>query len=124
MKKLQFIVFVLLSVFFCTACDDDNLVSSYVKITVKENGYKKSGVTVCMFDSRKGDDTNFFQPFFADKKVVTEQDGVATFKLEKFFDINRVQTTLYFVVFKDKRILGKTALTIEKGETKTAEIRY
>ncbi len=125
MKKLLF-MFVALSTVLFTSCDDDEEVSSTVEITVKKNGEIQTGVTVCMFSSEKGYDTYFFNPMFADKKVVTEGSGVASFELQEVYDLDVIdtQTTLYFAVFKGNKVLGKTALTIKKGENKTAVINY
>lgn len=126
MKKMLFL-FVSIPLILFTSCSDDeddtNTVNSYAKITVKQEGKVKSGITVCMF---KTEESSFFTPFYADKKVITESNGTATFNLQEVYDLNIIdsQTTLYFGVFDDKTILGKTALTIEKGQTKTAEINY
>ncbi|WP_233862726.1 hypothetical protein [Tenacibaculum piscium] len=126
MKKMLFL-FVSIPLILFTSCSDDeddtNTVNSYAKITVKQEGKVKSGITVCMF---KKEESSFFTPFYADKKVITESNGTATFNLQEVYDLNIIdsQTTLYFGVFDDKTILGKTALTIEKGQTKTAEINY
>ncbi len=87
------------------------------KIKVVENRNAKSGVTVHMFDDNKRPTTNFFTPTFSDKQVVTDSDGIAT--------LFSTQTTLYFGVFDNNRnVLGSTALTIRKGQTKEATILY
>lgn len=126
MKKMLFL-FVSIPLILFTSCSDDEddtkTVNSYAKITVKQEGKVKSGITVYMF---KTEESSFFTPFYADKKVITESNGTATFNLQEVYDLNIIdsQTTLYFGVFNDKTILGKTALTIKKGQTKTAEINY
>jgi|SRR6056297_1399256 len=128
MKKL--LTFTLLSVllsgmFF--SCDKEEDIDTYVKITVNESGQIESGVSVYMFDENKGPGTSFFTPFHSDKTVVTESNGVATFNLQDTYDLDDSdsQTTLYFGVFDtNNNGLGSTAITIEKGQTKTATINY
>ena len=117
----------LLSLTSCSDDDDSNSVSSKAEITVNENGNPKSGITVYMFDSNQGPNTDFFEPFFSNKTVITESDGKATFNLQETFDLNEIdtQTTLYFGVFDENDLpLGDTAITIEKGETRSATINY
>ena len=105
--------------------DDSNSSVSEAEIQVLEDGSAKSGVTVHMFNSNQGPNTNFFQPSFSNKTVITESDGVAVFKLQETFDLEVIdeQTTLYFGVFDENDVpLGNTAITIEKGRTKTSTI--
>ncbi len=120
-----------LSVFALNSCsDDDNISSTMVKIKVTKMGKVASGVTVCLFDSHSGPGSSFFTPFHAKKKVVTESNGVASFDLQEVHDLNIIdkQTTFYFGVFKGEdtnpQILGKTAVTIKKGETKEGSINF
>lgn len=127
----------LLTLFLCStlfisfmSCSEDSenetSLNAFAKITVNENQKAKSGVTVHMFDSNSGPNTEFFTSFFSKKKVITESDGIATFNLLDTFDLEVIdtQTTLYFAVFDGDEILGQTALTIEKGETKSTSINY
>lgn len=133
MKNKQFfslmaIALMVISLGF-SACDkdeDESKPSAYVKITVKKSSEVQSGVTVCMFEASSGPSTEFFTEFYAKKKVVTDANGVATFNLQETFDLNVIdsQTTLYFAVFDGKTLLGKTAVTVEKGQTKTGTINY
>ncbi|MBU1577813.1 MAG: hypothetical protein KJ754_00130, partial [Bacteroidetes bacterium] len=124
MKKfLSVVVLTVLTTFLLSSCSKEDEFNAVAKITVKENGSLKSGVSVHMFDHRKGPGTSFFIPFFADKVVVTEADGIATFNLQEVFDLEVIdtQTTFYFAVFDlDDNVLGNTGLTIEKGQTKAA----
>ncbi len=128
MKKL--LTFTLLSVLLSgmfISCDKEEDIDTYVKITVNESGQIESGVSVHMFDENKGPGTSFFTPFHSDKTVVTESNGVATFNLQDTYDldVSDSQTTLYFGVFDtNNNVLGSTAITIEKGQTKTATINY
>jgi hypothetical protein len=108
------------------SCKKDK-VSAYAKITVKENGLIKAGTPVYLFSSNKGPTTDFFKPFFASKTVITESNGIATFDLQKVYDleVSKTQTTLYFGVFSaSDSVLGTAAITIREGETKSATIAY
>ncbi len=128
MKKLLVLLTMFSTLLFvsCGDNDDDKKTTTFVKVTVKEDGKIKSGITVCMFDALRGNEKDFLKPMFAMKKVVTDSNGIATFELQEVANLEVIdtQTTLYFAVFKDKKILGKTALTIKEGETKNVEINY
>lgn len=128
MKKILFL-FVSLAVISFTSCDSDDTEKettvSIANVKVTENGEAKPGVTVYMFNSKKGPSTGFFTPLHSDKKVVTETNGVASFNLQEVYDLNIIdsQTTLYFGVFNGEALLGNTAITIKKGEAKTVNIK-
>ena len=128
MKKYLF--FVSLTVLFLgifISCDKDDDIDTFAKITVKESGQSQATIPVYLFGDHKGPNTSFFTPFHSDKTVVTESDGVATFNLQDVYDLDVInsQTTLYFGVFDNNdNILDHTAITIEKGQTKTAIISY
>ena len=111
-----------------TSCDkEDAETGATAEVKVMESGTIKTGVTVHMFSEQTGPSTTFFEPFFAKKTVITESDGIATFILQDIIDLEAIdnQTTLYFAVFNDdEEELGRTAMTIEKGETKSATISY
>lgn len=129
MKKLLSITLLtlFLSLIITSCSKDEEAVVTFAKITVKENGQNKSGVSVYMFDENKGPNTNFFEPLFADKTVITESDGIATFNLQETFDLDIIddQTTLYFGIFdNDDNDLGDAAITIQKGETKSVTINF
>ncbi len=88
----------------------------------------QSGVTVCMFSERKGPGTSFFEPFFANKRVITEDNGIAYFELSSTdLDFTDSQTTVYFGVFAgsdhDAVVLGTGAVTVKDGETKIVHIK-
>ena len=122
-KKLLFLL--LISLIF-TACDKDEM-NTFVKVTVKESSNLQSGVSVYMFSDKKGPNTPFFIPFYSDKTVITETNGIATFNLQETFDLDIIdsQTTLYFGVFgSNDQVKGSSAVTIEKGQTKTIVIEY
>ena len=101
----------------CNKDDDDD---STVNITVLKNGQAQSGVTVYMFSESNGPMTTFFQPFYCDNSVATNANGIAT------FDLGKRESTLYFGVFEGSNTsaicLGYAAITIKKGETKSATI--
>ncbi len=123
-KKVLMLLFCSVLIFSLNSCEkEDDNVSSYAKITVKKQGKVQSGVTVYMFSS-ESKEVGIFSAFSADKQVVTDADGVATFELQDVYDLNTIdsQTTLYFAVFKGDIVLGQTAITIKKDETKTATI--
>ena len=108
------------------SCNKGDL-ETFAEIAVIESGQAQSSVAVYMFDDNTSPNSAFFEPFYGDKTVVTDLNGVATFSLNQPFDLSIVdpQTTLYFGVFDaNDSILGHTALTIEQGETKTAIISY
>ncbi|NPD47227.1 MULTISPECIES: hypothetical protein [unclassified Lentimicrobium] len=124
MKKLLFLT-LLLSLFF-TGCKKDEA-DAFVNVTVKESSIPQAGVTVCMFSDQKGPSTTFFTSFFSDKKVITESSGIAKFNLEDTFDLDVIdsQTTFYFGVFgTNDVVLGSSAVTIEKGQTKSITINF
>lgn len=124
MKRL--LVLALLVPLIFTSCKKDEE-DAFVNVTVKESSIPQSGVTVCMFSDRKGPSTAFFTPLHSDKKVVTESNGVAKFILAETFDLDVIdaQTTLYFGVFNtNDMVLGNSAVTIEKGDTKSITINY
>jgi hypothetical protein len=126
MKRFILLLISVLTLNFMSCSDDDSNSSvSEAEIEVLEDGSAKSGVTVYMFNSNQGPNTDFFQPSFSNKTVITESDGVAVFKLQETFDLEVIdeQTTLYFGVFDENDVpLGNTAITIEKGQTKTSTI--
>lgn len=130
MKKLVILFFLtplFLTLNSCSDSDNEpNGTNAFAEITVKENSENKAGVTVHMFDENSGPDSSFFTSFYSKKTVITEGNGKATFNLQETFDLDIIdtQTTLYFAVFDGDTLLGKTALTIEKGETKSATINY
>lgn len=124
MKRVLLVVLIM-SQFFM-ACKKDKG-DAFVNVSVKESSVAQTGVTVCMFSDRKGPSTVFFTPIHSDKKVITESSGVAKFNLEDTFDLDVIdsQTTLYFGVFGTNDIvLGSSAVTIEKGQTKSVTINY
>lgn len=107
-----------------TSCDKE-VKTAKVEVNVTQGGSSKSGVTVYMFNSLQGPDTEFFKPFFADKQSVTESNGLAVFELQEVYDLEVIdtQTTLYFAVFDGETVLGKSAVTIKAGETKSIDIK-
>jgi len=109
----------------CNKDDDD--ITTFAKVIVKENGQNTSGISVYMFDENSGPNTSFFKPIFTKKVVITESDGIATFNLQDTFNLEVIddQTTLYFGIFdSDDNVLGDAAMTIQKNETKTVTINY
>ncbi len=128
MKKKVLILSLLLPLFFLNSCVKLGFKEATVKVKVTEFFIPQSGVTVCMFDEHKGPGTSFFEPIFANKKVVTEDNGIAYFELSsKDLSFVDSQTTVYFGVFAgsdtDAVVLGTGAITIKDGETKTVHIK-
>ena len=96
-----------------------------VEVQVIKDNMPQSGMSVYMFDNTNWT-MDIRQPLFADKTVITDASGIATFELgDMDLEINDSQTTLYFATFKDgtEIMTGQTAVTIKKGETKQATIR-
>ena len=122
---------IMLSVSFVSCGDDDDdftndNAKAYVNITVQSGGKPQSGITVYMFDSQTAKAIGF-STLHSRKSVATGSDGVARFELgDMDLDIIDSQTTLYFVTFtKDaagKEYQNQAAITIKKGETKSATI--
>lgn len=126
MKKIVFFSLLasLFVLFHSCRKEDDKVAETIVNIKVQDISGAKQGVTVYMFKKDRGPGTTFFKPFFADKTVVTESNGVATFKLQEVYDLEVInhQSTLYFGVFNNNTPKGHVGVTIEKGQTKSATI--
>ena len=125
LKSAIVIVICLVGFVVFTGCEKEEDKNATAKVEVTKNGQEQVGVTVYMFTSQQDPNTVFFTPFHSRRQSITESDGVATFKLRDTFDLAVIdkQTTFYFGVFEGNTVLGQTALTIEKGETKTVKIR-
>lgn len=127
MKKFLFLsLFAMISVLMVSCNrdnDDQEKTETLISVKVQKNGTAQSGVTVYMFDE-SSNKVGFFKPFFAKKSVVTDDNGVATFRLQEVFDLNVIssQTTLYFGVFENDTVLGRTGTTVDKGKNKTITI--
>jgi hypothetical protein len=121
---LVIIALLTVSISFSGCKKEEKEKGATAKVLVTEKGQPKTGVTVYMFNKNQGPGTSFFTPFYAKRQSITESDGVATFELQDTFDLENIdtQTTLYFGVFSNDRVLGQTAMTIKKGETKTVTI--
>ena len=126
MRKLKMLITLFAVVLITNSCEKEkNDVKAYVKIEVKEDGIAKSDLTVYMFTEQTGPGTIFFKPFHSRKSVLTDNEGIATFKLNETFGFNPVtnQTTLYYGVFgQNDVVLGSVEVIIKKGETKEATI--
>lgn len=121
---LSFIALITLSVLNSCDKDDENTV---VKVKVYNGGTLSSGITVYMFDANSGPTTSFFSTTYADKSVISDSDGIATFNLQDTFDLDVIdsQTTLYFGVFNSNyEAAGYSGVTIENNQTKTISINY
>lgn len=124
MKKILLILLTVVFGLSFTSCEG-NGGKTTVEIQVIKSNMPQSGMSVCMFDETKWK-MDFRTPLFANKTVITDASGVATFEIgEMDLVIIDSQTTLYFATFKDDTevIAGKTAVTIKQGETKQATIR-
>lgn len=124
MKKILFLSLVAILSVLMTGCSRDNdsneKPETQVNVKVIKDGVAINGITVYMFDSER---PATFKPLFSKKSAITES-GVAIFKLQEVFDLNIIdkQTTIYFAVFQDEKLIGRTGVTIEKEQTKTATI--
>lgn len=124
MKKILLILLTVVFGLSFTSCEG-NGGKTTVEIQVMKSNMPQSGMSVCMFDETKWK-MDIRTPLFANKTVITDASGVATFEIgEMDLVIIDSQTTLYFATFKDDTevIAGKTAVTIKQGETKQATIR-
>ncbi len=121
-KRILVLAFCSALLFSLNSCKkDEEKATTIANITVKKNGKAKSGITVYLF---KRTAPTFFKPIYASKDVVTDSEGIASFELQEVVDLEVIdnQTTLYFAVFNKETPIGQTALTIKKGETKSATI--
>lgn len=129
MNKIKITAVSLLVLFFVvfTSCSKDDDLSgksgATVEVLVKYKGVKQTNFPVNMFSNSKGPSTSFFTKFHADKTVMTNNSGIAIFKLQDVYDLDIIdnQTTLYFAVFA-KEGNAYRGVTIEKGETKSITI--
>ncbi|KXX70495.1 hypothetical protein [Flammeovirga sp. SJP92] len=127
LSSILFIFVLLIGLFSCSK-EDEKLenVSTQVNLTVEKEEQPVADVDVYLFKKLDQGVTSF-DPFFADKNVTTGTEGIAVFELNGDFDLslNSSETTLYFIVFDEaENVLGKTELTINKGETKDATLSY
>ena len=104
-KKIFLISIISIALLTLNSCEKESK-TAIANVNVTQFGLNKSGVTVYMFKSENGPNTEFFKPFFADKQSITESNGVATFELQEVYDLEVIdtQTTLYFAVFNGDRI--------------------
>ena len=124
MKKILLILLTVVFGLSFTSCEG-NGGKTTVEVQVIKSNMPQSGMSVCMFDETKWK-MDIRKPLFANKTVITDASGVATFEIgELDLVIIDSQTTLYFATFKDETevITGQTAVTIKQGETKQATIR-
>jgi len=124
MKRILLFTLLLSQLFI--SCNKDEA-DTFVEVSVKESSNLQPGIPVYMFSDRKGPNTVFFTPFHSDKTVITESNGIATFNLQETFDLEIIdsQTTIYFGVFdSNDQLKGSSAVTIEKGQTKSIVLEY
>ena len=78
----------------------------------------QEGCTVYMFTSTSWD-MSHRTPIFAEDKVVTEKDGIATFEL-RALDLGGDKETFHFAVFAqdDETIIDAKAATVKSGDKK------
>lgn len=71
MKMKNLLSITLLTLFLSSiliSCSkDDETVNTFSKITVKENGQNKTGISVYMFSDHKGPNTNFLSHYLQTK---------------------------------------------------------
>lgn len=129
MKKLLFFIALIVSFAFISCSSDDDVSGgndkgAVVDVKVTNGNRPASNVTVYLFDSAHGPQTDFFDTFYAKRNVVTNSDGVATFELQDTFDLDIIdsQTTFYFAV-SNGNSLKYAGVTVKKGERKSVNIR-
>lgn len=124
MKKILLILLTVVFGLSFTSCEGIGGKAT-VEVQVIKSNMPQSGMSVYMFDNTKWT-MDIREPLFANKTVITDASGIATFELgDMDLVILDSQTTLYFATFKDgtEIMTGQTAVTIKKGETKQATIR-
>ena len=125
MKKIAFTFIVTTLLLGLSACGKNPLGASVeVKVVNLLNAPAK-GKTVYLF---KDVLTNNSKPGDAIKQVVTDDNGIALFRLNLAeFNIFESQTSLYFGVFYtvgDNNILaGSNAITVAHGDEKSIELK-
>ena len=126
MKK--FIVILLTTVFGLSlnSCNPFTDSKAIVNVKVTKAGVAQEGISVYMFTSSKWNQTDKRYPTYCSKQIITDSEGVAMFDLATMdLELTETQSTFYFATFdKDgKKITGKTACTIKKGETVDKELK-
>ncbi|WP_165024154.1 hypothetical protein [Dysgonomonas sp. ZJ279] len=131
MKKLLFLSISILTMLAFASCssDDDEApaLGANVQVTVKNLlGTPQKGTTVYMYKDKAIDDNT--ESANADRQVVTDENGVATFKLN-FTELNILesQTSLYFAVFytigDTEGVKGTAAVTVKRNDAKQVELQ-
>ncbi|WP_165042256.1 hypothetical protein [Dysgonomonas sp. ZJ709] len=131
MKKLLFLSISILTMLAFASCssDDDEApaLGANVQVTVKNLlGTPQKGTTVYMYKDKAIDDNT--ESANADRQVVTDENGVATFKLN-FTELNILesQTSLYFAVFytigDTEGVKGTAAVTVKRNDVKQVELQ-
>ena len=102
--------------------DEDSNATIIIKV-VDKYGEPKPQTLVYMFNSSAKGQFNS-DPFFASRKVVTEENGEARFELKDVNDLNPVveQETFHFCVYNksETAYLGNIYVTVKDGEVKEA----
>lgn len=131
MKKLLLLSLSIVTtlVFISCSSDDDDapILGANIQVTVKNIlGIPQKGTTVYMYKDKAVDPN--IKRADADKQVVTDENGVATFILN-FTELNilEAQTSLYFAVFytigDSEGVKGTSAVTIKRDEEKQLELQ-
>lgn len=130
MKKflsLSVVIAAILAFASCSNNDDDApVLGAKVEVTVKNLlGTPQKNTTVYMYKDKAID--NSTKSSDADKQVVTDENGVATFNLNfTELNISESQTSLYFAVFykagDTEGVKGSTAVTVKRNEVKQLEL--
>lgn len=112
----------------CSSDDDEApALGANVQVTVKNLlGTPQKGTTVYMYKDKAIDDNT--ESANADRQVVTDENGVATFKLN-FTELNILesQTSLYFAVFytigDTEGVKGTAAVTVKRNDVKQVKLQ-
>ena len=128
MKKIGFLIGALAMVTLLSSCKkDEPILGANVKVTVKNYlGIVQKGTTVYMYKDHEPN--NNTRPSEAKQQVITDDNGVAEFRLNfANLDIFESQTSLYFAVFYtnndgETRVAGSTGVTVKRDESKNLDL--
>ncbi|MDO5638229.1 MAG: hypothetical protein Q4G18_13425 [Myroides sp.] len=121
MKKIIFLFSLVLAFASCSKDDEE---ASTINIEVTKNGVAVANEKVYLFINEINAGSPLFIPDGAEKTVVTGSNGIASFAIDALdLEVIDSQTTFNFAVFgTNNQVLGRTSVTVKKGETKTGRI--
>ncbi|SCD21647.1 hypothetical protein PSM36_2852 [Proteiniphilum saccharofermentans] len=129
MNKLLFLSIMILTSLGFISCGDDDapVLGAKVQVTVKNMaGTAQTNTTVYLYKNTEIDGST--KSTDADKYVVTDENGIATFNLN-FTELNilEFETTLSFAVFYEVGEVefvapGSTSVTVKRNDEKEVDI--